>query len=187
MIFLAHLRSSVLSRCFFIQRLKSDMSNFIDSSSSKYLLYFLFHFFNNYVYTFLCWTGLIVVSQPCKYNWRTKIHITAFGGIMDTQRKYIAYSIISLSSNSQQLLASLAGKYFFDFLEKETFCREVTGNVMTQQNSADRSGNEDGTSVPTSTIHMPFFLIGETAFLSPLLKRHLGWWKWKRFFPIHWL
>lgn len=61
------------------------------------------------------------------------------------------------------------------------------GSVMTQQNIADRSGNEDGTSVPTSTIHMPFFLIGETAFLSPLLKRHLGWWKWKRFFPIHWL
>lgn len=29
--------------------------------------------------------------------------------------------------------------------------------VMTQQNITDRSGNEDDTSVPTSTIDMPFF------------------------------
>lgn len=31
------------------------------------------------------------------------------------------------------------------------------GTVMTQQNITDRSGNEDDTSVPTSTIDMPFF------------------------------
>lgn len=33
--------------------------------------------------------------------------------------------------------------------------------VMTQQNITDRSGNEDDTSVPTSTIDMPFFFLLE--------------------------
>lgn len=51
------------------------------------------------------------------------------------------------------------------------------GDVTTQQNTPDRSGNEDSTSMPTSTIAVPFFLIGEAAFLSPLLKRRLGCWR----------
>lgn len=44
------------------------------------------------------------------------------------------------------------------------------GDATTQQNTADRSGNEDSTSMPTSTAAVPFFLIGEAAFLSPLFK-----------------
>jgi len=65
----------------------------------------------------------------------------------------------------------------FDQLENiEASCRVVMGDAMMQQNTADRSRNDDSASVPTSTVGVPFLLIGEAAFLSPLLKRHLDWW-----------
>lgn len=45
--------------------------------------------------------------------------------------------------------------------------------VMMQQNITDRSGNEDDTSVPTSTIDMPFFSYWRNSLSFSSLKKAL--------------
>lgn len=48
------------------------------------------------------------------------------------------------------------------------------GTVMTQQNITDRSGNEDDTSVPTSTIDMPLFSYWRNSLSFSTLKKALS-------------
>lgn len=47
------------------------------------------------------------------------------------------------------------------------------GTVMMQQNITDRSGNEDDTSVPTSTIEMRFFSYWRNSLSFSSLKKPL--------------